>query len=109
MKEYRGCLGDPPRHELEEGLQGVIGSQRAGEAAEREVTVNGGQAKRAFYLLPVGQNSHMFLFDFSSFFWNMDFSLLVSCASATSHFWGAWQDLHSTIRPTLSSLLGVIS
>lgn len=34
-KEYRGCLWDPPRHELEEGLQRVVGGQCAGEAAGR--------------------------------------------------------------------------
>lgn len=34
-KGYRGCLWDPPRHELEEGLQWVVECQRAGEAAKR--------------------------------------------------------------------------
>lgn len=34
---YRGCLWNPPRHELEEGLQWVIERQRAGEAAERRI------------------------------------------------------------------------
>ena len=32
---YRGCLWDPPRHELEESLQWIVERQRAGEAAER--------------------------------------------------------------------------
>lgn len=52
---------------------------------QREVTVSGDQVKRAFDPLPAGQpptSPRQSLFDFSSFFQNLNFSSLFCCACA---------------------------
>lgn len=74
-KGYRGRLWDPPRHELEKGLQRVVERQRAGETAERG-DHQWGPRQRAFYHHQRGISPREFLFDSCSFFWKGSFSVV---------------------------------
>lgn len=96
-KGYRGCLWDPPRHELEEGLQWVVERQRAGEAAEKGDREWGPSPPSLSPTTSEAQglvHSHLIL---AASFWNVTFSLL-SIVASSHPLW--WQGGHGRIFTT---------